>query len=195
MTKQSEVWKPVLGYEGFYEVSSKGRVKNTHYWSCHNKLVERRPHRILSPETTRDGYKRIVLTKCGIKKHYSVHRLVALAFIPNPDAKPQINHIDENPANNQADNLEWCDGKHNCNYGLHRERISAKQKNNKHRSKAVNQYDRNGNLLNTYLSTREAERQTGIACEQISRCCKGVNHHAGGFLWEYAIKSKSNGSG
>lgn len=190
----NEHWKPVVGYENLYEVSSIGRVRNTHYWSCHQKLVERRPYRLMKLETTQDGYKRVVLTKSKKSRHYSVHRLVAMAFIPNPERLPQINHIDEDPANNEVVNLEWCTGKQNCNHGQHKQKIALRQTNNSYRSKPVSQFDKEGNLIHTYPSTREAERETGIACEQISRCCKGRNHHAGGFRWKYAgINSNSNG--
>lgn len=185
MISTNEIWKPVPGYESLYEVSNFGRVRNTHYWSSHHKLIERRAYRILKQETTHDGYKRVVLTKCGESRHFSVHRLVGVAFIPNPDSLPQINHIDENPANNVVDNLEWCDEKQNCNHGQHRERISFRQTNNPYHSKTVNQFDMAGNFIRTFPSTREAERQTGIASEQISRVCLGKNQHAGGYHWEY----------
>ena len=185
-----KVWKPVPGYESLYEVSDQGDVRSIAYlYSRTRTVMPRNSPRNLRLETSRDGYKRVVLCINGFHKHFSVHRLVAMAFIPNPSALPQINHIDENPANNHVENLEWCDGKANCNHGLHRQRIVERQTNAKYHSKAVSQYTLDGRYIATYPSTREAERQTGIASEQISRVCKGKNNHAGHFFWKYADNS------
>lgn len=189
------IWKPVPGYEALYEVSNAGDVRNTEYLSSRTNCIISRPvPRVLRQETSHDGYKRVVLSNNGKHRHFSVHRLVAMAFVPNPNNMPQINHIDENPANNRADNLEWCNGKQNCNHGGHCQRIAIRQTNNPSRSKPVRQLDMDGNFIKEYPSTREAERQTGVACEQISRCCKGRNHHAGGCRWEYAnLKTSAYG--
>lgn len=178
----NEIWKPIPEYEALYEVSNFGSVRNIAYLNSRiNCIITRSVPRLLRNETTHDGYKRVVLSLKGKHKHFSVHRLVAMAFIPNPGNLPQINHVDENPANSKADNLEWCSGKQNCNHGTHCQKIAIRQTNNPSRSKPVRQFDMEGNILKDYPSTREAERQTGIACEQISRCCKGRNHHAGGY--------------
>lgn len=181
-----EVWKPVPGYETLYEVSDQGNVRSIAFLcSRNNRLQSRRTPRHLRQETSRDGYRRVVLCRYGSHKHFGVHRLVAMAFIPNPKGLPQVNHIDENPSNNNVFNLDWCTGKENCNHGLHRQRIAGRQTNAAYHSKAVSQYSADGIYICSYPSTREAERQTGIACEQISRVCKGKNKHAGGFKWKY----------
>lgn len=182
-----KLWNPIPAYEALYEVSNEGEVRSIAYLSSRtNRIIPRHAPRMLRQETSHDGYKRVVLSSNGIHRHFSVHRLVAMAFVPNPYKMPQINHIDENPANNRADNLEWCSGKQNCNHGGHCQRIAIRQTNNPSRSISVNQFDRDGKFMKQYPSTREAERQTGIACEQISRCCKGKNLHAGGYRWKYA---------
>ena len=109
----TEQWRPIEGYEGLYEVSNLGRVKSL---KCGRE-------RILKPQMKKKGYLQVGLRKEGKYKMFKVHRLVAQAFIPNPEGLPQINHKDENPSNNRVENLEWCDSKYNNNYGTHNERI------------------------------------------------------------------------
>lgn len=99
-----EIWKQVNSWEGYYWVSNLGRVKN-------------RYNKILALQLRANGYYQITLWKGKyINKTYTVHRLVAEAFIPNPDNLPQINHKDHNRLNNRADNLEWCTPKYNSNH-------------------------------------------------------------------------------
>lgn len=100
-----EIWRDIPGYEGLYEVSSYGSVRN---------LVT---GKLIKSSLKKDGYSRVCLSKNGLRKCMNIHRLVAQAFIPNPDCFPQVNHKDENKANNRVDNLEWCTSKYNVNYG------------------------------------------------------------------------------
>lgn len=100
-----EVWKPVVGYEGLYEVSNLGRIKSLVGWNGH-KYVNR--EKIMNQSITTTGYKKIELTKDGIKKSLKVHRLVAQSFIPLIAGKTVVNHKDSNPLNNAVENLEWC---------------------------------------------------------------------------------------
>ena len=102
----TEIWKDVVGYEGLYEVSSLGRVKS----------VKR--NKILSQKHNWDGYLRIQLWRNNKNKYVSIHRLVAEAFIENPNTKPFINHIDGNKQNNKVDNLEWCTQKENIKHAF-----------------------------------------------------------------------------
>lgn len=106
-----EEWKDVPNYEGLYQVSNLGRIK-----SLRDKNGKAR-EKILKLKLSKFGYYQICLCKNGKQKWYFVHRLVALAFIPNPNNLPQINHIDENKTNNYVENLEWCTSKYNSNYG------------------------------------------------------------------------------
>ena len=110
-----ELWKWIPGWEGLYMVSTHGRVKSLK----HNKS------KILKPWIDKDGYKRVRLCKNGKCKTYGIHRLVAMAFIPNPHNYPIINHKDENKTNNQYTNLEWCTIQYNSNYGTINERRSG----------------------------------------------------------------------
>ena len=113
-----EIWKDVKGYEGLYKISNFGRV-----WSIRRKLF-------LKPVDK--PYLRVRLYSIdGTNKMFSVHRLVAEAFIPNPDNLPCINHKDENKMNNCIDNLEWCTAKYNSNYGTAKQRWGEKQKGKK----------------------------------------------------------------
>lgn len=115
-----EEWRPVVGYEGLYEVSSYGRVKSLCKYDSRNRF---RDERILKLCADRLGYLKVGLCSNDKKKKYLVHRLVAQAFIPNPNNLPQVNHRDENPSNDNVDNLEWCDAKYNSNYGTRNDRI------------------------------------------------------------------------
>lgn len=104
-----EQWKDIEGYEGKYQVSNEGRVKSLNY---HQQGIEQ----VLRLSTSDRGYKRVALQKDGKCKLELVHRLVAKAFIPNPNNYPIINHKDENTSNNFVDNLEWCTSQYNNTY-------------------------------------------------------------------------------
>lgn len=122
-----EIWKDIEGYEGFYQVSNFGRVKSLERFSAHKHLIS---ERILKENNLgTGGYKSVMLYKNGVVKRFTVHRLVALAFIPNPKNLPQVGHKDENNTNNHVTNLEWVTPKQNSNMPLHKERISQKMKN------------------------------------------------------------------
>lgn len=112
-----EKWKPIKGYEGIYEVSNKGRIKG--------RTQFREWFTPLSLTLMNNGYLRARLYKNGRSKAYSVHRLVAEAFIPNPDNLPIVNHKDEDRTNNCAENLEWCTSKYNSQYSRDRRKRST----------------------------------------------------------------------
>lgn len=169
-----EQWRDIEGYEGLYQVSDWGRVKSLNY--LHTGV-----ERLLVGIKNKDGYLRVCLWKDGKRKWCKVHRLVTQAFIPNPYGLPQVNHKDENPANNVVSNLEWCDCKYNINYGTHNERIA------KALSKPVYQYTKDGSLVRSYPSVREAERRTGYRNSTISECCNGKQKSAYGYLWSYNL--------
>ena len=124
-----EIWKPIEGYEGLYEISSYGRVKSLERYRSNNGGIQLLKERIMNP-LDYNGYKNVLLWKNGSKKKEYVHRLVAKAFLPNPDNLKEVNHKDENPSNNMVENLEWCDHRYNMNYGTARERARVKMINN-----------------------------------------------------------------
>ena len=135
--------------------------------------------RILKPRRDTCGYLQVCLYKNGEQKMGSVHQLVALSFIPNPNNLPQINHRDENKENNSVQNLEWCSAKYNSNYGTHNQRIAEKL------SKPVLQYEKSGEFVKEWKSTHDIERNLGYSQCNISSCCTGRYKLAYNFIWKY----------
>lgn len=161
---ETEIWKDVSGYEGRYIVSTLGHIKN----------VKR--NKLLKPTIDSKGYSNVKLYMNNIQsKTHKVHRLVASAFLSNPDNKPQINHKDENRTNDRVDNLEWCTNKYNCNYGNH----------SKHLSKPILQFDKNGNYIRKWNGASEAGKALNICIQSIQKCCKLKRFSAGGYVWKY----------
>ena len=169
-----EEWKDIEGFEGLYKISSLGRIYSVRKKCC-KKL-----------QTSRQGYKICVLYDNHIHKNIRVHRIVAEAFIPNPNNLPCINHKDQNPSNNCVDNLERCDHKYNNNYGEHKKKLSLSHINNPKQCKPVNQYTLEGEFVSWFPSSMEAQRQFGYNSGHILSCCKGKRKTANGFIWRYA---------
>lgn len=177
-----EIWKPIAGYEGLYEVSNLGRVKSLPRKTSTGGIMK--------PSTTVWGYLMCALWKDGKGKSFSVHRLVAEAFIPNPGNKPTVNHIDCNKKNNHVDNLEWCTQTENVRHSVrlgHYESSGAP-------NKPVIQREKHGQFENRFRSIQEAARITGVPQQNISKCCQGRLNSAGGYLWMYAEGGEKNGS-
>lgn len=186
-----EVWKPIVGYEGIYEVSSLGNIR---------KILINGQFKSLKTTPNNWGYYTIGLRKDGKVKQYRISRLVAEAFIPNPESKPYVDHIDTDKANNKADNLRWVTPSENSNNDLSRlhmleswqneeRRLNQRLMNlgDKHpRARAVCQLDENGNILQTFVTSVEAAKFIGCKCGNITKCCTGERLRAGGFRWKYA---------
>lgn len=184
-----EIWKDIKGFEGRYQVSNMGRVRSLD-WPRHKG-------RILKQQITYWGYYRVnIVPECGGVKYLGVHRLVAIAFIPNPNNYPEVNHKDENKLNNlvfinpdgsidyEKTNLEWCTTQYNLSYGTRNERFQ--KKSNEPRMRAVNQYDLDGNLINTFKSIAEAGRAVGISTRTIWSICNKKGNSAYGFVFRYS---------
>jgi len=168
----NEVWKPIRGLENLYEVSNFGRVRSLDRMVNHRFGKQLKRGILLKPFRNRDGYLMVCLAKDGKEKKYTVHRLVAIAFVPNPNNLPEVNHKDENKTNNIWTNLEWVDSKTNSNYGTRNQRIS-KTKTNGKRSKPMILTTKHGIYLHEWPSVNEAARQTGINDTNISYWCRG----------------------
>ena len=198
----TEIWKPILGYETYYEISNKGRIRGL--GNCKAPCKYKGKTTYLSLKKERNGYLRVMLWKDGIGKHYSVHRLVAINFIPNPKNLPVVNHKDRNKENNCINNLEWCTQKYNVNYAdAHKKTVEAFKRANANRGitrkaqdtknrlksgayeRAVRQVDiSTGEVLNTFRSISEARRMTRI--NHIHCVLSGRRKKAGGYFWELA---------
>ncbi len=172
-----EIWKDIKGYEGLYQVSNFGNVRS----------VKR--NIVLSAGTRCDGRKYVTLCKNGKCKTFKIHRLVAIAFIPNLNNYKEVNHKDENPSNNYVGNLEWCDRNYNQHYGTCIERMANSMKGKFTGSKSVlskplYQFDLNGEFIREWESIYEVKRKLGINPYNISSCCNNKRKSAGGFIWK-----------
>ena len=129
---QNEIWKDIKGYEGLYQISNKGRVysipRSINKSDGKTQFVR---GRILKPYIKQNKYLEADLCTEGKVKRYLIHRLVAEAFIPNPNNLPEVNHKNEVKTDNNVENLEWCTPKYNTNYGTGRQRQAASRRANK----------------------------------------------------------------
>lgn len=177
---KKEIWKDIIGYEGLYMVSNYGRVKSLERINNYGRIVK---EKILKTRIDSKGHLRVGLSKNGKVIDYSVHRLVAMHFIPNPECKTDVHHIDHNKLNNNVDNLVWVTCKEHKE--LHPEIFN---KLSKVCSKKITQYDLDGNYIRTWSSLSEIQRELGYAPSNISKCCNGKPHYktAYGYIWKYA---------
>lgn len=182
MDKQ-EIWKPIEGYEGLYEVSNFGRVRSLDRYVRNNDAYNRKIcGKIMKPHMNENGYMIVSLRNGGERhKKYRVHRLVALAFLPNPNNYTDVNHKDEVKHHNNLDNLEWCNRSYNSLYGTAQERLS------KHKYHPVEMRDvNNGRIIRKFESIKQASQDMNIKRSHISRVCRGERKTAGGYIWRYA---------
>lgn len=191
---EEEKWRDIAGYEGMYQISNLGRVKSLERQMKLNLNKDKnmiKKEKILKPGKTgiRHNYLGVELLKKSKQKHKYIHRLVAETFIPNPENKPQVNHIDGNKLNNCIKNLEFCSHKHNIQEAWNLNLISRVRKKGKehHRSIAVIQYDKDGNYIREWECIRQVEKELGIWGQNISKCCKGKYKSCGGFIWKYKV--------
>ena len=158
-----EEWKDIKGYEGLYQVSNLGMV----YSFKSNKYLKKL--------NNTGGYLRVQLCKHGKVTNQSIHRIVAEAFIPNPDNKPQVNHIDENKENNMVSNLEWVTAKENCNHGTRSKRLY----------KPIRAIDIANGEYNHYVSVGGCAEKLNLKYQNISAVLNGRQKTAGGYVFEY----------
>lgn len=187
-----EVWRDIKEYEGLYQVSNWGNVRSLNY----NKTGK---IQILKTIINNSGYTQVGLHKEGIMKLCTIHRLVAEAFIPNPNQYPIVNHKDYIKSNNTSDNLEWCSYEYNNNYGSRNIRLSNSLTNNSKTSIPIIQLDLKGSFIKEFPSARDAARSLNkanisSASINILKCCKGkadtqygkvTRETAYGYKWEF----------
>lgn len=185
MKRINEIWKDIQGYDGIYQISNYGKVKICEHiiYTKDNVLIKVK-ERIMKTFITR-GYEQVILQKNGKSKHYQVHRLIAQSFIPNPENKPQVNHINGIKTDNRLENLEWCTQRENQIHAYKTGLQKSLKGIENIMSKPVIRIDFLGNVLEEYGSTMEAERKTGIYHSNISKCCKGILKKAGGYYWKF----------
>lgn len=200
---EMEIWKPVVGYEGLYEVSSLGRVKSLPKVQEGLFGLDRRKvseERIIRGAKNRHGYRKVSLRRDGRTYQVSVHRLVATAFLPNIANYPCVNHKDENPSNNRAENLEWCTYKYNVNYGKCQEKIKE-SKNRNHSDlvglikkigrgysnspKNVAILGEDGHILRVFFSVHEAADVLGLQRSSVRSVCQGRLRQTGGYKFKF----------
>lgn len=181
---EQEQWKDINGYEGIYQVSSLGRVKSlarTVYRPNPRNgepMACPQPERILAQFDHSAGY----LSTHIARKQKTVHRLVAMAFVPGYREGLVVNHKDENRHNNRADNLEWVSQYDNIHYGTGIDRMKTTKRET---ARTIEQIDSSGNVVGRYKSSIEASAATGIGRSAISNTLAGYSQTAGGFRWQY----------
>lgn len=202
--EEQEIWKDIVGYGGRYKISTSGRVLFTG-----NYLGNKRKSRPRLVKTRKNafGYATVCLYTRNIGKTHMVHRLIAEAFIPNPNSKKYIDHINTIRDDNRIENLRWVSAKENCNNQLTREHIKESSKkafNNpkvrkersermkrindivvEKRRKKVTQYSVDGTFVAEYKSLRCAAKSVGGYVNYISHVCKGIRESYKGFIWKY----------
>ena len=169
---ESEIWKDIVGYEGLYKVSDKGNIYSVERINSNGRKCG---GIILKPRPTINGYLQVILCKNGKIKNSYIHRLVAEAFVPNSNNYPEVNHLDEDKANNYVKNLEWCTSKYNVNHGTRNEKISQKLSK---KVRAVNV--ETGDVI-TFKSTHEAGRK-GYDQSGVAVACRGDYKNSNGKL-------------
>lgn len=166
-----EEWKDIPNYEGVYQVSNLGNVRNINYRGT--GIIR------LLTQTLIVGYPRVTLSKNGTVRCFHVHRLVGLAFIPNPHGYDCINHKDESRTNNRVDNLEWCTKAYNNTYGTSQQRHAIT------RSIPILQI-LNGVVVKRWDSIKDVAA-FGYNTSNVCQCCKNKRYSHKGYEWQYAI--------
>lgn len=181
----NEIWKDIRGFEGIYQVSNKGRVRSLDRiihqpGKFGGDTIHIYPGKLLVLGRNPRGYLHIDLHyKQRIERH-SVHRLVALHFLPLVEGKPFINHLDSNPENNTVENLEWCTQSENIQYAYDTGRKVPPHQ------RPIGQYTEDMKLIKVWESSAQIGREIpNLSRENVLKVCWGQRKHAGGFRWAY----------
>ena len=182
MYNSIEIWKDIEGYEGLYQVSNRGRVKSLSR-KVTNAMFSINEHFVKVVDNG-NGYKSVSLWKDNKGKHFYVHRLVALAFVPNYNGYKYINHKDEDKSNNDVSNLEWCTAKYNCNYGNHTKKLKKSYILNGN-NRPIDVYDMNGVFLKTFDCSNDVCRELNIERRSLYSVCQGVVKSSKGYRFAF----------
>lgn len=187
-----EIWKDIfytdsitgeiVDYRGLYQVSNLGRVKSCNkYVNSRNDSIQLKKGKLLKLHMSNTGYLRAFFVNNNKNRCFSVHRLVAHMFIPNPNNYPMVNHKDENRLNNKVYNLEWCTQSYNTRYGT----AIARQVETQKRTMSTNKACLNVDTNKTYISISEAARENNVSVSALSSCLNKKNSTCGGYRWKF----------
>jgi hypothetical protein len=179
-----EIWKNVVGLEDSYMVSNLGRVKSKERTIQQNsrwgtKIDKPYPEKLLNPQTNRNY---LYVNANGNK---TIHRMVAKAFIPNPEIKPEINHINGVKTDNRLENLEWVTRSENAIHAVKTGLTVIKKGSERSDSTPISQFDLDGNWIRDWESQHQVERETGLQQSNINHVLKGRLKKSQGFIWKY----------
>ena len=189
-----EVWKNVEGHENYYQISNIGKVRSKDMETRNNRCTFIKKGRTLKPQPNSKGYLRVNLSTPGKRQHVFVHRLVAIAFVANPENKPCVNHIDSCPLNNSSANLEWVTHIENMRHAVNNGRFAEHHKRlaeilretNRRQQKPVKGVNVKTGEVISFESIQSAGRHFNGRAGEICMCCKGQRETAQGYRWEYA---------
>lgn len=197
-----EIWKPVEGYEGYYEVSNLGRIKSVERYVKQGNSTRHVKETIKAVHINKYGYPCVTLCKDRKSNSITIHTILAKAFIPNPEGKSAIDHINTDRTDNRLENLRWVTNKENSNNELtlkhcrentySKETMKKRLDTNKERDtciapKTIYQYTKGGELIKEFYSMADAERETGINHNSIHRALNDNTQSAGGYLWSTTL--------
>lgn len=186
---ETEVWRPVVGYEGIYEVSNRSRVKvlakkqSVYSRRWHTTYIADFPEKILIPQTGSNGRVHFGLRKNGVTKSVSRAAIVAKAWVSGYMPGLEINHIDEDITNDSPDNLEWCTHLYNIRYGTRTARAISNMI--KKKARAVKVFTKDGKFVSAHRTISEAAKIYNCCHENISKCCRGKIKSLAGYVWRY----------
>lgn len=174
-----EIWKDIKAYEGLYQISNSGNVRSLDRYETNGRTMILYKGKMLSKAISHSnkGYYIVSLSKKGKSTKKYIHRLIAEAFIPNPNNYPCINHKNENKLDNRIENLEWCTDIYNINYG------NRNKKASKNISKRIVQISKDNKIIKVWDSIDKAQKELKIS--NISSCCLNKRKTSGGYIWKY----------